>query len=139
MNLPLAKKYYLDEDNNCAEAMLHITDEQFGFHLDNEDFKLIGAFGGGMGSGLTCGALCGALAALGKLTVHESAHKTAGFRELCKEYVDMFRNAFGGTDCAEIKPIWFKEDGTRCIEIVQRNAELFRCFIYEHISMINGK
>ncbi len=139
MNLQLAKKYYLDEDNNCAETVLHIANEQFGFHIDDEDFKLIGAFGGGMGSGLTCGVLCGSLAALGRLAIHGSAHKTVGFRELCREYVELFQKAFGDTDCAALKPIWFKEDGSRCLEIVEKNSELFSRFIDEHESMINKK
>ena len=128
----LPEKYYIKRNNNCAEAMLHIADDLCGLNLNIDAFKLVGAFGGGMGCGLACGALCGSLAALGEMYISESAHETEGFRELCAEYVESFQSIFGHTDCRVIKPKWFHEDGTRCIEIIEKNTELFERFIREH-------
>ncbi len=59
------KKYYLEQDYNCAETILRCIDEEYGIGLTEDDFKLVSAFGGGMGCGSSCGALCGAMAALG--------------------------------------------------------------------------
>ena len=60
------KKYYLEQDYNCAETILRCIDEEYGIGLTEDDFKLVSAFGGGMGCGSSCGALCGAMAALGR-------------------------------------------------------------------------
>ena len=128
----LPKEYYLKQNNNCAEAMLHIANELCGLNLEKDDYKLVGAFGGGMGCGLACGALCGSLAALGEIYISESAHETEGFREICAEYVESFQSIFGNTECRVIKPKWFRNDGTRCLEIIDKNTELFERFIREH-------
>ena len=49
------KKYYLEQDYNCAETILRCIDEEYGIGLTEDDFKLVSAFGGGMGCGSSCG------------------------------------------------------------------------------------
>ena len=92
------KKYYLEQDYNCAETILRCIDEEYGIGLTEDDFKLVSAFGGGMGCGSSCGALCGAMAALGRLTVKTRAHATEGFKDTCADLVEAFRNKLGNTD-----------------------------------------
>lgn len=51
------KKYYLEQDYNCAETILRCIDEEYGIGLTEDDFKLVSAFGGGMGCGSSCGRI----------------------------------------------------------------------------------
>ena len=77
----MVENYYLEKDYNCAETTLHIINDTYHLGLSDEDFKLVGAYGGGFGCGITCGALAGAMAALGKLTICQRAPATDGFRD----------------------------------------------------------
>jgi len=123
--------YFLEKDFNCAEASLKVLNEKYGLGLKDEDFKLVGACGGGYGCGLVCGALAGSMAALGKLVIGERAHATEGFKELCAEYVEAFRGRFGDTDCAKVKPAYF-EEGRRCVRVVEGAVEVFDEFVASH-------
>ena len=58
----------------------------------------------------------------------ERAHDVPGFRGICAEYVAQFEKEFGGTDCAELKPKYFK-GGERCAELVNANSELLEEFL----------
>ena len=54
----LVPKYYLEQNNNCAEALLRAADEALSLGLPPESFRLVAGFGGGFGCGRTCGAVC---------------------------------------------------------------------------------
>ena len=56
--------WYIDEDCNCAESMLHAISEEYGMNFDHDDMTMVSAFGGGVGSGLTCGAMAASMAAV---------------------------------------------------------------------------
>ena len=45
--------YYLEKDQNCAETVLHIINDEYHLNLTEDDFLLIGGFGGGCGCGIT--------------------------------------------------------------------------------------
>lgn len=42
------KCYMKEQNNNCAEALLHAADDELGLHLPPESFRLIAGYGGGM-------------------------------------------------------------------------------------------
>lgn len=128
----LIKKNYLDENCNCAESMLKALDEACGLAIPAESFKLISGFGGGMCAGYTCGALAGAQAALGKMFSNGKAHETEGFMDMCGAFVNRFADEMGSINCSELKPQYFKEDGTRCIECVYKTAAIFEDFVKEY-------
>lgn len=121
----LVEHYYLTEDCNCAETTLHIIDDTYHLHLPPETFKLVSAYGGGFGCGITCGALTGAMAALGYLTVTERAHATEGFKDLCADYVEAFRQKLGEINCAPLKEKYFLDEERRCLHTVQLAADVF--------------
>lgn len=127
------KKYYLEQDYNCAETILRCIDEEYGIGLTEDDFKLVSAFGGGMGCGSSCGALCGAMAALGLLTVNTRAHATDGFKDTCADLVEAFRNKLGNTDCSELVKV-YKKDDVRCLETVCLAADVFEEFYNTYIA-----
>lgn len=122
-----AKKYYTDEGNNCAVAILLAGSDVYGLGLGAEDAKLVIGFGGGMGCGSTCGALAGAIALCGKLFCGRE-----DFRGICAEFVKAFEDALGcnSTDCAILCPK-YKTEERRCEEVVVRTADLLEKFICE--------
>ena len=115
----LARKYYVEQNRNCAESVFLAANEALELGLRAEDAKLIAAFGGGMGCGSTCGALAGAMAILGRCLITSDAHATEGFKERCAALKQAFEQRLGGTDCDVLKPKRFVDGGDRCLETVQ--------------------
>lgn len=124
------EEYYIGKDYNCAESMLHAINDEYSLGLRDEDFLLVGAFGGGCGCGMICGALAAAMSALGRMAITERAHATEGFKELCADYVDAFRKRLSAVDCADIKPRYFEED-TRCLRTVLEACTAFEEYVKE--------
>lgn len=118
-----AKKYFLDQDHNCAESVLLAANEALNLGLTEEDTKLISAFGGGMGCGSTCGALAGVMAVYGKLTVKERAHATEGFKDNCAALKAAFEAKLGSTFCKELKEQYSTPE-ERCLRVVELAADV---------------
>lgn len=115
------KKYFLDEDKNCAESMLLAANEEYSIGLTDSEIEIMCGFGGGMGYGLTCGAISGSVAALSKLICckvdKETSHNvTAGF-------IGEVEKRFEGTNCSYLTPIHKKED-IRCYELLLQIADI---------------
>lgn len=125
------KKYYLEQDNNCAEALLHAADEALSLHLPPETFRMVAGYGGGMGCGETCGAICSALAVVSHLFVGERAHATPGFRAACADCMRTMKRTFGGTACVAIAPR-FKNRETRCLHTVELAADALEEVLRRH-------
>ncbi|MCI8525953.1 MAG: 4Fe-4S binding protein [Oscillospiraceae bacterium] len=113
-----AKKYYLEQDYNCAESVFLAAGEALGLGLTDRDAKLIGGFGGGIGCGSVCGALAGAVAVLGAVRIGTRAHATEGFKEECAALKAAFEARLGGVLCAEVKPRYAVPE-QRCFAAVQ--------------------
>lgn len=119
------KKYYIDCDCNCAEAVLRSLNDHYGLELTDKDIHLVSGFGGGCGCGKLCGALAGCVAALGCRMVTDRAHDTPGFREACSALCAAFEANLGSTECAVLRPQYFQE-GLRCTTVLESAAECFR-------------
>lgn len=117
------RKYYLEENCNCAETVFLAASEALNLGLGMEDARLICAFGGGMGCGSVCGALAGAMAILGKCMVTDRAHTTAGFKESCAALKEEFEARMGSIFCDDIKKNNFTES-ERCLLTVQLAADV---------------
>ena len=115
------REIFLEQDYNCAEAVLRWAAERYGLNIAPEDFALVSGFGGGLGCGETCGALLGALAALSLALVKERAHATPGFQTACAQLVDRFRADLGSIQCTELKEKYRRPD-VRCLHVVERAA-----------------
>lgn len=124
------REYFLNQDFNCAETTLRIINDRYGLGLEEKDFKLVSGYGAGCGCGIICGALAGGISALGSMMVPQRAHATPGFKEACGEYCKKFEDALGSTNCAELRPKYFKE-GIRCAEAIEAAADCFEAFAEE--------
>ncbi|MBR0139926.1 MAG: C-GCAxxG-C-C family protein [Firmicutes bacterium] len=125
-----AREYYLDENYNCAESTIRGLNDSLGLGLDDENMKLLAGFGGGMASGLACGVLCGCVGAIGKMMVTDKAHNCPEEREACKEFVALFAETFGDTNCSYLVEKYKRPD-IRCAILVEEAQKLFENFMKE--------
>ena len=125
-----ARKYYLEQDYNCAESTIRLANDFYGLDLDEDSMKMVAGFGGGLGCEKTCGALCASIAVLGKLLVKERAHTAKGFSAKCGDYVDHFLKILGSTECNVLKEK-YKTDAERCLKTVELNADLLEAYLSE--------
>ena len=125
-----AYEYFITRDHNCAESALLAISEEYGLNIGPEEMKLVSAFGGGMGRGKLCGVLAGSMAGLGKLAVKEKAHATENFGPLCAGLYEALQAGLGGTECAELKPL-YRNDEVRCLRTVELGLEVFEAYARE--------
>lgn len=121
----IAKKYYIDEGMNCAEAIFMAGKEQYKLTADHAAFAAIGSFGGGCGCGSLCGAAAGACSVLGLLygaKEGQSAHSTE-LSDYCKRFMTEFTAACGSELCREIMPK-YKTPECRCLKTVEIAADI---------------
>lgn len=121
-------EYYINQDFNCAEALLLAADAEYDLNIPDESFKLVGGFGAGMGCGHTCGALCSGVAVIGQKFITLQAHKSADLKDLCTRFVLEFNAAVGSENCEEIK-VKYKKDDVRCLEAVCIAADVLENLI----------
>ena len=114
------KKYFLDEEKNCAEATLCAANDEYGLGLGAESMEIMRGFGGGMGCESVCGALSGSIAVLGRVCAELEKDE---LYDVCEAYVHEFEARLGCAMCAELKPRYKKED-VRCYELLLMNADL---------------
>ena len=100
----VGRKYYKEENYNCAETLLHAANEYYDLGLDEEAMKMMAVFGGGMFTGHVCGALVGAQAALSLMVTESKAHEHLDVvRPAAQRLVRNFNQAYGAVDCKDIK------------------------------------
>lgn len=123
--------YFIQQDHNCAEALLLAANDEYRLGLTREEMKLLSAFGGGMGCGKACGALCGCMAVLGKLKVRQRAHEDEQFGALCAALHQQFVEKLGDSECDALKPV-YRNDQVRCLKTVELAADVLDQFLAEH-------
>jgi len=117
------KAYYIDQNMNCAESILHAADDEYSLGIAEESYRLVGGFGGGMGCGHACGALCGGISAIGQKYIRTKAHDSAELKALCTRLVQDFNTVLGSENCEELKAK-YKKDGVRCLDAVYLAADV---------------
>lgn len=123
-----AKKYYWDEEMNCAEGILLGGNDTYDLGISKADVALFSGFGGGIGCGKICGCAAGAVGVLGKLFADRE-----DFRDICAAFVAEFEEGLGcGTINCEVLKAKYKTDENRCLETVTRSAELLEKFIAKY-------
>ena len=127
--------YYLEKDYNCAESTLRIMNDEYGLGLDEDALKLVGGFGAGMGCGSSCGVLCAGIAALSRVLIKERSHEDPANKETCGAFTQAFEKEMGSCMCAKLKEKYFREDGTRCYQTVEKGAALLEAFLEENCGL----
>ncbi len=115
--------HFVDGPSNCAETMLHITEDEFGIKISPDAYKALGGFGGGMGCGETCGALAGSIAALGLRYIDVDAHSSPLLKPACSMMTEEFLKEFGSLQCRCLK-LPYEGSARRCGPLLERTADI---------------
>jgi C_GCAxxG_C_C family probable redox protein len=112
-----AKRIYLEDKMNCAEATLRATNRDYGLGLEEGDFNLIGGFGAGCGCGNICGAVAGGVATIGRMTTKTKATETPELMDRCAAFIGACESKLGSVLCSDLK-VKDYNDKTRCSAVV---------------------
>lgn len=129
--MDVAKRYYMNDDLNCAEAILYACNEFYGLEITVEDLKIAGGFGGGMFVGCTCGAICGSVMSLSKMFNASKAHQCPKLKDNVKLIMDKFIIEFHSLNCSDIKRMHYTTD-TKCLNTVTKVAQILEKTIQEN-------
>jgi len=124
MTNTLAKKLFIDQNKNCAEAVYIAACDKYSLPLSDDALKFAGVFGGGIGTERLCGAAAGALAAIALKYSDGNARTSKEMKDRSTAFIKEFMQVYEGSDlCKDIKPIHFKE-GLRCLSVVEKTLEI---------------
>jgi C_GCAxxG_C_C family probable redox protein len=119
----LVKKYYLEENFNCAETMLLLARDEWNLSISSEFVKMMSGFGGGMYEEDVCGVVTGGIAVLSLMIPKGDQLKTSVI-----EFRKAIRESFSSITCKEIKPIHRKEN-TKCYDEIDKAFTILKQII----------
>ena len=120
----LVRKYYIDENYNCSECLIHAANEYYGLNIDFEDMKMFGGFGSGMYAGIVCGTLIANVAILSKMVIKNKAREEAdSIRPVINRMVKDFNEHLEGTACRELRPKYYTKEES-CLKTVLLAVEV---------------
>lgn len=131
------EKYFLQGNYNCAEAVLHASNDYYQLGLSEQAMKLVSGFGGGMQTGNVCGTLLAAISVFSLRYVETKAHESEDIKPAVALLVQRFKEAMGGSIlCCDIKPRLFQE-GVRCLRTVEIACDVMEQVISEYDASLN--
>lgn len=116
---------------NCAQAILHGSNDYYNLHLDSKALKLIVPFGGGMYVGYTCGMLTGGIAVIGVMFAEDMPTTHLKLKEITRSWIEQFESEFQNTNCSIIKDINLK-DGEGCANLILKAADILQGVIEKY-------
>gem|GEM_PF-6473466 len=75
---------------NCAQSILHGSNDYYDLQLDPKALKMIVPFGGGMYTENTCGMLTGGIAVIGILFAEEMPTQNLKMKEITRYWTEEF-------------------------------------------------
>lgn len=133
MLIERVRKYYNKEyDLNCAECMLVAANEEYDLNMSKQTLMTMASFGGGMSIGSVCGAVTGAIAVIGVMFTNERGHQSPHVREMTARLIEEFNRRMEALDCITLKQNYYKEDGQRCILMMEVATEVLQELIEEY-------
>jgi C_GCAxxG_C_C family probable redox protein len=119
-------KKYRDKskyDLSCSETMIYAANEAYHLNLDQNSFRTMAPFSGGMWVEEVCGAITGSLAVLGILFTNNVAHESEHLKELTLEFFNKFEAKLGSRNCAKLKEM-HKTEEEGCNDIIYTAGEI---------------
>lgn len=89
-------------DYSCSETILRSSNEYYGLGLNENSFKMMAPFSGGMFEGDLCGIMSAAVSVLGILYTDGVAHTSPILVEVVTTYKHRFKGLFGSMECNEL-------------------------------------
>ncbi|MGD9761053.1 MAG: C-GCAxxG-C-C family (seleno)protein [Candidatus Izemoplasmatales bacterium] len=110
---PLIKKYYLEENYNCAETILLLAKDEYNLPINSDYVKMMSGFGGGMYEEDVCGVVTGGIAVLSLI------YQTDMLKEAVTEFRKNIKLSLSSLTCKEIKPI-HRDEIFRCNNVIDK-------------------
>ncbi len=125
------RKYYIEENYNCAECLIHAANEYYGLNISDEDMKMFGGFGSGMYAGIVCGTLVANVAILSKMVIKNKAREeTKEILPIINGMVNDFNEHLDGLSCKELRPKYYTREDS-CLKTVLLAAEVLQKAVSE--------
>jgi C_GCAxxG_C_C family probable redox protein len=104
------KKYYREDDFNCAVTTLKILSEYFNIEINRQVIDSAEGLGGGLGFyGAQCGLANGAVMFFG-LYGRQNNLTDDQIAEISNNFASNFESKFGSLLCRKLRPEGFKDD-----------------------------
>ena len=124
------KKYYFDQNYNCAETIIRAGNEYYELGLHDRDMIMMGAYGAGIQCGNTCGAVLAGAAVLSMRYIEAKAHESKEIKPVVNKMMRKFRERYGSVLCKDIKPQSFKPE-YRCQMTIETACDILETVISE--------
>lgn len=125
----IVSKYYLEENYNCCESILHGANDYYELRLHDHDMRMAAGFGAGIQCGDFCGALSACVMVLSLKYVKRCAHEAETIKLVTNQMIDAFENTLKERHCISLKEMYFKED-VRCLQTVTTACDLLEEVIH---------
>lgn len=116
---------------NCAQSILHGSNDYYDLQLDPKALKMIVPFGGGMYTENTCGMLTGGIAIIGILFAEEMPTQNLKMKEITRYWTEEFECEFKSLNCSLIKEINLQPD-ERCAPLILKAADILEGVIEKY-------
>ena len=122
----VVRKYYTEQDFNCAESISRGANEYFALGLDESALRMLGGFGGGCCAGRLCGACAGSVAVLSSVFIQTRAHQEEAARDHVRDFMEAFIEVLGSDLCDELKKKYWdgERESAKCLLTVEKAADL---------------
>jgi len=121
---------------NCGEAVVQAFRTKAGVDIDDNAFRMVSGFGGGMGHARDlCGALAGGTMVISTLVGRSNPSERA-LKEIypySKEWHDRFVEEFGSSSCKDLLPFDFdtREHYINCMKLVNKIGKSLAEYLVE--------
>ncbi len=111
--------------------MLLGSNEYYELNLNEETYRIMAGFGGGLHTEELCGALSGGVAVMGVVFSEEKGYEKDKIKAATKTFVESFKRELNSINCKEIKDVYRKDD-IKCSPVVEKGAEILERIIKEY-------
>ena len=134
------KTYYLEKEYPCAEAVLRAAAKAYNLTLNEDAFRMLGPFGGGLSVEHLCGAITGGVAFLGLILYKGDKESLEKSKKATVEFYDSMVKYFASELCFDIKKKWRKEEpvtGVKklygCLDVVMKAGDLLDSILVNNV------
>ena len=118
-------KYYLEQNNNCAESVLKGANDYYHLGMGEDTFHALGGFGAGCCCGRMCGACAASVAVISRKYIATCAHEEPKACRRVAEVVKAFIEVLGSDNCKELKAMYWNRE-MRCQKTVEMASNLLQ-------------
>lgn len=128
------RKYWNKSNYNlsCSETVLYAANDFYNLGLDENSFKIMAPFSGGMFEGETCGVVTGGISVIGILLTKDNKANSPEMIAAVKEFKLKFKEELKSRDCTPLKKM-YEEEGTGCGNLIYAGGKILEAVISKYL------